>query len=134
MRAMYNRWCKRRTCDLSDTSSHSNEHYLSTPEKKARMSKLKQRVCVAEKQVQNLRAKIKELTQQQGDDVDANLNADLLGIMNENCENIEQAYPEGSFARLFLGRATQSSFSERCTADTLAPTDDQMVSELKTDF
>ena len=101
LRAMYNRWCKRRTCDLSDTSSHSNERYLSTPEKKAKMSKLKQRVRVAEKQVQNLRAKIKELTQQQGDDVDANLNADLLGIMNENYENIKQAYPEESFARLF---------------------------------
>lgn len=42
LRAMYNRWCKRRTCDLSDTSSHSNERYLSTPEKKAKMSKLKQ--------------------------------------------------------------------------------------------
>ena len=50
--------CKRRTCDMSDTSSHSNECYLSTPEKKAKMSKLKQRVRVAEKQVQNLRAKI----------------------------------------------------------------------------
>lgn len=55
------------------------------------MSKLKERVRVAEKQIQNLRAKIKELTQQQGDDVDANLNADLLGIMNENYENIKQA-------------------------------------------
>ena len=69
---MYNSWCKRCTCDLSDTSS---QHYLSTPEKKGKMSKLKQRVYVAEKQVQNLRAKIKELTQQQEDDVDANLNA-----------------------------------------------------------
>ena len=39
----------------------------STPEKKAKMEcKLKVRVCVAEKQVQYLRAKIKELTQQQG--------------------------------------------------------------------
>ena len=69
--------------------------------KKAKMSKLKDRVRVAEKQVQNLRAKIKELTQEQGDDVDANLNANLLGIMNESCENIKRAYPEGSFARLF---------------------------------
>lgn len=64
LRAMYNRWCKRHTCD-------SNERYLSTPEKKAKMSKLKDRVRVAEKEVQNLRSKIKELTQQQGDDVDA---------------------------------------------------------------
>ena len=42
LRAMYNHWCKRRTRDLSD-SSHSNEQYLSTPEKKAKMSKLKRK-------------------------------------------------------------------------------------------
>ena len=38
---------------------------------------------------------LSQLTQQQGDDVDANLNADLLGIMNENIKQ------EESFARLF---------------------------------
>lgn len=101
LRAMYNRWCKRCTRDLSDTSSHSNERYLSTPEKKAKMCKLKERARTAEKQVEKLKAKIQQLTQQQGDDVDTNLNADLLGIMNENHEQIKQAYPEGSFARLF---------------------------------
>lgn len=53
------------------------------------------------KRFQNLRAKIKELTRQHGDDVDANLNADHLGIMNENYKNIKQPYPEGSFTRLF---------------------------------
>lgn len=36
LRAMYNCWCKRRTRDLSDTSNHSNERYLNTPEKKSK--------------------------------------------------------------------------------------------------
>lgn len=41
LRTMYNRWCKRRaTCELSDTSSHSNERYLNTPEKKAKMASM----------------------------------------------------------------------------------------------
>lgn len=87
--------------DLSDTSSHSNERYLNTPEKKAKMCKLKERARTAEKQVEKLKEKIQQLTQQQGDEVDTNLNADLLGILNENYEQIKQAYPEGSFPRLF---------------------------------
>ena len=35
---MYNRWCKRRTCEMSDTSSHSNERYLNTPGKKVKQN------------------------------------------------------------------------------------------------
>ena len=101
LRAMYNRWCKRRTCEMSDTSSHSNERYLNTPEKKAKMSKLKQRAHMAEKEIQKLRVRIAELTQQQGDSIDPILHGDLLTIMNENYDQIKQAYPEGSFARLF---------------------------------
>ena len=41
------------------------------------------------------------MTQQQGGSVDPNLHADLLGIMNENTEQIRRAYPDGGFARLF---------------------------------
>ena len=64
LRAMYNRWCKRRTCEC-----HSNERYLNTPEKKAKMSKLKQRAHMAEKEIQKIRVRIAELTQQQGDSI-----------------------------------------------------------------
>ena len=98
LRSMYNR---RRTCEMSDTSSHSNERYLNTPEKKAKMSKLKQKARVAEKQNEKLRARIAELTEKQGDPVDPTFHVDLLIILNENYEQIKQTYPEGSFARLF---------------------------------
>jgi len=52
LRTMYNRWCKRRTSEVSDTSSHSNERYLNTPEKKGKMSRLKKKVASVEKQNQ----------------------------------------------------------------------------------
>ena len=43
LRAMYSRWCKRCTNDIStDRSSHSNERYLSAPEKVKKMNGLKQ--------------------------------------------------------------------------------------------
>ena len=86
---------------MSDTSSHSNEQYLSTPEKKKKMEKLKERVRIAEKQVQKLTAKIRELTTKQGKCLDSDLHNDLLGIMNESSENVRKAYPDDSFARLF---------------------------------
>lgn len=80
--------------------SHSNKLNLNTPEKKAKMAKLKERAHAAEKQAHKLRVRIKELTKQNGDSVDPKLHADLLGIMNENSEQIKRAYPDGSFARL----------------------------------
>ena len=82
--------------------------YLNMPEKKAKMSKLKERVHVAEKQVQKPRATIRNLTQKQGESVDNDLCADLIGIMNENCEQVKKAFPEGSFARLFWEEQLQA--------------------------
>lgn len=38
LRAIYNRWSKHREVDGSDTSSHTKDHYLTIPEKKARMA------------------------------------------------------------------------------------------------
>ena len=55
------------------------------------MSKLKEKVHVAEKQVQKLRATIRNLTQKQGESVDNDLHADLIGITNENCEQVKKA-------------------------------------------
>ena len=101
LRTMYNRWRKRRSSEVSDTSSHSNECYLNTPGKKAKMSRLKKKVALVEKQNQKLRARVAELTQKQGASLDEALHDDLLAIMNENYDKIRQAYPEGSLARPF---------------------------------
>ena len=82
---------------MSDTSRHSIERYLNTPFKKAKMCKLKERVCIAEKQNHMLKTRIVEITQK----VISCLHRDLLTIMNENHDQIKWAYPEGSFAPLF---------------------------------
>ena len=87
LHAMYNRLCKRQTNQVStsDTASHSNKCYLNMLEKKTKVSKLKERAHVVEKQVQKLRATIRDLTQKQGESVDNDLHAYLTGIMNEKC-------------------------------------------------
>ena len=97
LRKIYARWSARQSEQISDTRSHINEQYMNTPEKKAKLDKMKKRVHEAESEVRKLQQKIEQLTREQGESIDSDLHGDLLGIMKD----IDQAYPEGSFARLF---------------------------------
>ena len=105
LRSMYYKWSKRHLHtqqssveSSSDSSKYKNERYLDTPEK---IASLRKRAYTAEQTVMKLRAKICKLTKEQGEMLDDNLHSDLVGIMNDNGDKIKQAYPEGSFARLF---------------------------------
>ena len=100
LRSMYNRWSKQRAFDGSDTSSHTNDRYLNTPEKKAKLDGLRKRVHAAEEEVKRLKDKVRTLLKQ-GDTVDSELYSNLLHIMNENVDQIRKAYPKNSFSRLF---------------------------------
>lgn len=95
---MYSRWCKRRSAEISDTSSHPNERYLNTPEKKEKMSKLREK---AQKENKKLRSRIHELSTKEGTPIDTDFQQDLLAIMEDNQDAVKKAYPESSFARLF---------------------------------
>ena len=101
LRKFHSRWSERSLSPIGDSSSHVNFRYLNTPEKKAKVDGLKKRVHVAENEVRKLQEKIEKLTEQQGDKVDDDFHGDLLGIMKEKSPEIEKAYPEGSFKRLF---------------------------------
>ncbi|SMN01853.1 hypothetical protein SPONN_126 [uncultured Candidatus Thioglobus sp.] len=101
LRAMHNRWVKRNACDMSSPTSHSNERYLNTPQRKQKMSKLKKRLVMAERQVNKLAAKIEEFTQTQGTSVDPGLHSGLLSVMNDSTETVNKTFAEGTFARLF---------------------------------
>ena len=99
LRAMYNRWSKHHAVDGSDTSSHTNDRYLSTPEKKTRMDHLRKRVYAAEEEVKRLKDRVHKLLEQ-GEAVERELHSDLANIMHENTDHIRNLYPENSFARL----------------------------------
>ena len=98
---MYNRWLRRSSEDISDSSSHANVRYMNTPEKKQIIAKLKKRAKSAEVELQKLKVKVRELTQNQGQIIDGAFHDDLFGIMQENNEEVKKKYPEGSFQRLF---------------------------------
>ena len=107
LRSMYHRWSKHQTQEVptmassSETKKFTNDRYMNTPEKRAKIDSLRRRAYSAEQKVTKLCEKIHKLTQEQGDVVEPGMNSDLLHIMNENSEVVKKAYPDGSFARLF---------------------------------
>ena len=72
---MYNCWCRRRSEQISDTTSHANERYMKTPEKKAKLDKMKARTHAAEQEIRKLQQKIEQLTEKQGESVNVALHA-----------------------------------------------------------
>lgn len=101
LRTLYNRYLHRSSDKISDVSSHVNIRYMNTPEKKAKISKLKKRAQSAERELSKLQAVVKQLSEKQGECVDDVLHGDLVSIMKENSNEIAKTYPEGSFKRLF---------------------------------
>lgn len=100
MKTTYNRWTHRFD-QISETTSHANDRYMNTPEKKAKLSNMKKRAQSAEPEVQMLKRRVEQLTQKHGESVDSSLHRDLVSIMQEKTEIMKQAYPEGSFSWLF---------------------------------
>ena len=110
LRAMYHRWKKQKSSSIvhtsnaessSDTGIYKNERFMDTPEKIAKIASLRKRATSAEQALAKLRDKVRNLTQKQGEVLDHDLNSDLLHIMDENSDRVKDAYPEGSFAKLF---------------------------------
>ena len=48
-----------------------------------------------------MQAKIEELTQRHGEDIDLGLQDGLISVMNENDKKIKEVYPENTFAQVF---------------------------------
>ena len=115
LRAIYSKWSKRQAenVQISDSSSHTNDRYLNTPEKKMKADDLKKRVHAAEASVKRLKEKIKKLTEDHGETIDNELHSDLLSIMQSNNEDVKKAYPEGSFSRLFWEEQLQAASAKR---------------------
>ena len=111
LRAMHSRWSKRFMNDVptSDSSSHTNDKYLNTPQKIAKISSLRKRVHTATESVKRLKAKICLLTESHGAIVDSELHSDLVDIMQKNDKQVKKSYHPGSFARLFWDEQLKAS-------------------------
>ena len=65
------------------------------------MAKLRTKARISHQGVLYLREKIRKIKAMCGETVDDSLHNDLVTIMKDNSDQINKAYPEGSFRRLF---------------------------------
>ena len=104
IRSIHHRWQKRlktSPSQLTCTHSHVNDRWLKTPERKAKVAKLRQRVRSAESMVKYMKEKIAVSTDELGTHVDDSLHNGLEQIMSELSPRIEKQYLTGTFHRLF---------------------------------
>jgi hypothetical protein len=62
LRSAYSCFRKRQPDKISDTSSHVNVWYMTTPEKRSKMKKMRLRVQDAEQELKKLQKKVEQLT------------------------------------------------------------------------
>ena len=101
LRSAYSRFMRRQPDRVSDTGSHVNIRYMTTPEKRCKMRKMMLRTQEAEQEIKKLRRKIAQLTYKHGEAVELDLHNELLNVMKQKTKDVLDAYPEGSFTRLF---------------------------------
>ena len=65
------------------------------------MDRLKKKARTALQAVVKLHEKVRNLSHNQGEVLDKNMEIDLITIMHDNAEKINSTYAEGTFARLF---------------------------------
>jgi len=65
------------------------------------MSKLKAHFDASQREIDRLKQRLSDLTEQNGMIVDGDLHSDLQSIVNENNQDIRKLHPEGTFKRLF---------------------------------
>lgn len=94
-------------------SSHTNYKYLTTPETSLRVQSLRRRFKASKKTINRLQAKVQQLLDGQGVNVETSLHEDLVAVMDQHESEVCSNFDEESFQALFwkqqrqaLGRGT----------------------------
>ena len=104
LRSLHSQWMSQLNANSGKhtaVSSHTNYRYLRTPQRKERMSELKSEVKSKRKEVERLKFRLREVTEQCGICVEKQLEDDLENIMKEKTDYIRQQYTTNSFHHLF---------------------------------
>ena len=108
LRALHARNAIEKSEEKVEVSSHTNYRYLSSPEKKARLTNLHAKTKALTKQVDHLKKKINDLTALNGVNLEPTMDADIRDIISENDAAVDQSYPQDSFERLFWKQQKES--------------------------
>ena len=103
LRGTYSRWCN------VSTSKYTNNRYLTSPQKCAKLRQLQQKVSSGNKERVALLSQIEELTSKSGIELEPSFHSYLLSIMKETNSKVESEFREGSFRRLFWEQQFQAA-------------------------
>jgi len=92
---------KSKDTDKSNPNSHTNYRFLTSPEKTARLKKLHDRTRLMQQNINRLNSQIKKLIEDNGTEVDDDLNKALVDIVEDKSPFVASSYEEGSFPRIF---------------------------------
>lgn len=106
LRSTYSRWLG---TSSDEVSKFTNNRYLTSPQKGAKLKQLQYKVSSVQKEKKVLEAKIEELTSKHGIEVEPSFHQDLFSIMQDSNGKVEAQFPEGSFRRLFWEQQFQSA-------------------------
>ena len=99
LRAIYTRWSSDHD-HQTDTSNHTNNRFLNSPQKKEKLKMLKKRAGDAELKVKLLQKKITEMTSTEGESRHQLAWRHPVHLTEKN-EDVMKTFPQGSFRRLF---------------------------------
>ena len=109
LRSLYSKLLKSKSMSkATNTTSHTNDRYLSTPERRKKVSKLHKEKRDLQRQVNVLKRMIDKLTQKNGVNLDDALSSDLQEVMDNSTDAILQKYPPNSFHRIFWGQHSKA--------------------------
>ena len=85
----------------SNSDSHSNYRFLSSPEKNERLHQLHHQARLSQQRVRRLKECLEGVAEDRSVTVDSDLHDDLKQIMQDNTTTINKSYPPDSFAKIF---------------------------------
>ena len=93
LRVTYHRWLGK----SDEVSKFTNNRYLTSMEKNAKLSELQKKIIRGQKEKAAMMARIDYLTARSGIEVEQSFHQDLMTIMQDNSHVIAEQFPEGTF-------------------------------------
>lgn len=107
--SMLARRSKEKAMERTDTASHTNYRFLSTPEKAERLHQLQRKTKVCKQKIQRMEVRLEKALERRGIQVDSAFHDDLCSTMEEKNVYVLDKYPPNSFPRIFWEQQHRAS-------------------------
>ena len=95
--------------DRTHPSSHTPFTALTSPEKVERLHRLHSFSRVSQQKIERLKHRLQMISEKKGVEVDETFHSDLKNIMETHKQQVEKAYPKGSFQQIFWRQQGQAA-------------------------